>query len=136
MFNHGKYLKGVLEDFQEVTTGIITSLVANHMFQVRPEDKRTLLYEEQETAFHQTVAQILLVTSSSRKYINKAIVFLYTRVRIPYKYDWGKLKRVLRYIRGTLNLPLKIRSKRLSVIICGSMRPLPRTHNTRITLQR
>ena len=37
------YLKEVLENFPEVITGRITILVYNNLFQVRPEDGRTLL---------------------------------------------------------------------------------------------
>ena len=44
------------------------------------------------------------------------IAFLCTRVRSPYEDDWGKLVRVIRYIRGNLHLSLILRSNRLSVI--------------------
>ena len=44
-----EYLKGVLEDFPEVITGKSTNLAANNMFQVRPEDERTLLVKERGT---------------------------------------------------------------------------------------
>ena len=33
--------------------------------------------------------------------------FLCTRVAEPYGYDWKKLKRVLQYMRGTIDLVLK-----------------------------
>ena len=38
-------LKMVLEYLPEAITGRITTLEANHLFQVRPEDERTLLDE-------------------------------------------------------------------------------------------
>ena len=52
------YLKGVLENFLEVMTGISTILAANNPFEVRPEDKRKLLDEERAAFFHHTVAQL------------------------------------------------------------------------------
>ena len=57
-----EHLKVVLEDFPEVVTGIITSLEDNHLFQVRLNYKRGLLYKEWETAFRHTLAQLLFVT--------------------------------------------------------------------------
>ena len=62
------------------------------------------------------VAHILFVTSRVRKDINMAIAFIYTRVRILYKYDWGNLVRVIRYIRGTLHLPPILSANSLTVI--------------------
>ena len=44
------------------------------------------------------------------------ITFLCTRVRLPYKDDWRKLVTVIICIRGTLHLPLILRSGSLSVI--------------------
>ena len=110
------YLKVVLEDLPEVITGRSTSTTANILFQVRPEYKEPHLNKETATAFHHTVAQLIFVTSSSRKDTNMAIDFLCTQVRIPDENEWGKLVRVLRYIRGTLHMPLILRAYSLSVI--------------------
>ena len=109
-------LKGVLEDFSEVITGISTSLSDNHIFQVRPEYERTLLDKERSPVFHHTVAQLIFVTPMARKYINVSIAFPCTRVRSPFKGDWGNLLRVLRYIRGTLHMLLILSTESLSVI--------------------
>ena len=81
------YLKGVLEDFMEVTTGRNNSLAANHLFQVRTEDERKIIYKKRATAFHHAVAEILFVTSRTRKDINMAIDLLCTQVRILYEDD-------------------------------------------------
>ena len=62
------------------------------------------------------VTQILFFTSRSRTYTKMDIDFLCTRVSIPYKDDFGNLVRVIRYIRGTLNLSLILSSGILSVI--------------------
>ena len=62
------------------------------------------------------VAQIIFVTLRARKDIKMAISFIYNQLRIPDKYIWGDLVRVIRYIVGTLHLPLIIRADSLSVI--------------------
>ena len=59
---------------------------------------------------------MLFFTSRSRKDIKVAIAFLCTRVSSPYDDDWGKLVMVLGYIRGTMHLPVILRSDRLSFI--------------------
>ena len=110
------YLKGVLENFPEVKTGISRSLEADHLFQVNPEEKQTLLDQERATAFHHTVAQLIFFMSRARKDIKMDIAFLCNRLRIPEEDDWKNLVRVIRYIRGTLHLPLILRSDILSVI--------------------
>ena len=110
------YLKGVLEDLPEFITERIMSLVVNHMFQVSPKDEQMLLYEDRSTSFHHTLAQQLFVTSKARKHIKMSIYLLCTRVRISAEDDWGKPVRVIRYIRGTLYLPLILRANSLSVI--------------------
>ena len=110
------YLKGVLEDFPEFKKGRSTSLKDNHLFQVSLEDKQTLLDKERATAFHHTVAQLIFFMSRARKDIKMDIAFLCNRLRIPEEDDWKNLVRVIRYIRGTLHLPLILRSDILSVI--------------------
>ena len=54
--------------------------------------------------------------SRAMKDIKMAIDFLCTLVRITNEDDKGKLVRLLRYIRGTLHLPLILRADRLSFI--------------------
>ena len=49
-------MKGVMEDFLEFITGRSMSPVSNHVLQVRPEYKRSLIDKEQATSFHHTMA--------------------------------------------------------------------------------
>ena len=65
-----------------------------------------VLPEEQAMAFHHTMAQILFLSTRAWRDIQPATAFLTTRVRSPDKDDWGKVKRVLRYLKGTLHMPL------------------------------
>ena len=92
------YLKGMLEYFSLVIKGRSMIPEANYLFQVRYEDKLTLLDKEWTTSFHHTVARLLFVTPRSRKDIKVDIAFLCTQVRIPDKDYQGTLVRVLRYI--------------------------------------
>ena len=57
-----------------------------------------MLPEEQAVTFHHVTAQLLFVSQQARRDIQTALVFLTTRVKEPDEDNWGKLKRVLRYL--------------------------------------
>ena len=67
MVNHGRLIKWVLEDFPEVITGRSMIREANNLFQVIPEDERTILDKNRATKFHHTVAHMTFFTSRSSK---------------------------------------------------------------------
>ena len=57
-------------------------------------------------AFHNIVAKALYVMKRARPDISVAIAFLTTRVRQPDQDDWDKLSHLMKYLRGTKDLPL------------------------------
>jgi hypothetical protein len=110
------YLKRVITKFPEVITGGATSPAAENLFTVRPEGECEPLEEKRAIVFHQCVAQLLFASARARKDIQSGVAFLTTRVRNPDEDDWSKLKRLLRYIRCTIHLPLILRAESLNVI--------------------
>ena len=50
----------------------------------------------------------MFVATRVRQDIQTAVAFLTTRVKNPDEDDWGKLKRVLKYINGTKYLKLRL----------------------------
>jgi hypothetical protein len=54
------------------------------------------------------VAQLLFMSTRARQDIQTAVAFLTTRVKNPDENDWGKLKRVLKYLNGTRYLKLRV----------------------------
>ena len=81
------------------------------MFKVAEgEDDHTskMLLEEQAQAFHHTVVQLLFLCMRARPDIQTALSFLTKRVREPDKHDWGKLKHVLKYLKGTIYTKLTL----------------------------
>jgi hypothetical protein len=110
------YLKGVIGDFPEVIEGTAPTAAPEHLFDVRPDEERVMLDEERARAFHHAVAQLLFASSRARKDIQLAVSFLTTRVKEPDEDDWSKLKRLLKYIRGTIYMPLILRVDNLNVI--------------------
>ena len=54
------------------------------------------------------MAQLLFLACRGRRDIQTAVSFLTTRVRAPDEDDWGKVRRVLQYLKGTLYLKLRL----------------------------
>ena len=52
----------------------------------------------------------------ARPDIQTAVSFLTKRVRAPDEHDWGKLKRVLKYLKGTMHMKLTLSVDSLSTI--------------------
>eukprot|EP00804_Cyclotella_cryptica_P005141 CCRYP_018676-RA/>CCRYP_018676-RA protein AED:0.47 eAED:0.17 QI:0/0/0/0.75/0.33/0.25/4/0/800 len=104
-----KHLEKIFEDFPEEIGKECTLPASEHLFEVRdPEETERLrkyLPEELAQHFHHTVAQLLYIGTRVRRDIQTAVAFLTTRVKRPDKDDWGKLKRVLKYLKGTKHEP-------------------------------
>jgi hypothetical protein len=70
---------------------------------VRDPSLAKLLPEEQAMAFHHVKAQLLFLSVSVWQDIQPVTAFLTTWVRSPDEDDWGKVKRVLGYLKGNLH---------------------------------
>ncbi len=62
------------------------------------------LDEKRADNFHSVTALLLFISRRSRVDIQTAVAYLCTRVAKPNEDDWKKLKRVLQYLRGTIDL--------------------------------
>ena len=91
---------------EEVKTSTTATPAAEYLFQTIKENKAKYTPEEQAINFHHDVAKLLFVSTRARLDIQKAVAFLTTRVKSPNVDDWGKLKRVMKYLNGTRNLKL------------------------------
>ena len=109
------YIDKVITDFPEQLTGVASSPAADHFFKVREDTSTRKLPESQAIAYHHTTAQLLFL-SRVRRDIQTAIAFLTTRVKAPDEDDWGKLKRVLKYLNGTRSLSLTLSADSLSIL--------------------
>ena len=56
--------------------------------------------------FHRFVARFLYVAKRTRPDLQVAVSFLCKRVKAPNVGDWKKLRRLVRYVRATIYLPL------------------------------
>ena len=62
------------------------------------------------------MAQLLFVSQWVWQDLQTVVLFLTTRVKKPGKDDWGKLQRVMLYIKGTLSLKFTLSAVNLSVM--------------------
>ncbi len=83
-----------------------TTPAADHLFEVQDKSLAMPLPKEQAIAFHHTTAQLLFLSVRARCNIQPATAFLTMCVKCPDENDWGKVKWVLGYLKGTLHMPL------------------------------
>ncbi len=110
------YLKNVIAEFQEVISGKSPTPAANNLFKIRDQKDAKPLEEKRALAFHHMVAQLLFMATRARRDIQTAVAFLTTLVKDPDEDDWGKLKRVLKYLNGTKYLKLNLSIDNLGVL--------------------
>ena len=95
----------------------------NHLFKVRDVPK---IDEKRAENFHSVMAQILLIGNRCRLDIKTALAFLCTHVSEPDKDDRKKLKMVLQYLKGTMDLKLTLGAdnmKKLKSWVDVSLKP-------------
>jgi hypothetical protein len=108
------YVDKIHEDFPEAIEKSAPSPHTDYLFKIRDEDEAVYLPEAQAVLFHHSVAQLLFLGCRARRDIQVAVAFLTTRVKKPDEDDWGKLRRVLQYLKGTRTLVLRLSVDNLS----------------------
>ena len=96
-----EYVQEAISDFKEDITTVATTPANKNLFNVNPQSPR--LDKAKSDRFHSVVAKLLYISKRGRLDIQLAIAFLCTRVSCCTDEDWTKLKRVLRYLHGTLH---------------------------------
>jgi hypothetical protein len=113
--NMQKYITKIIDEFPEEITSTSATPAADYLFTVREDGRK--LNEEQATAFHHTVYQFLFAANRARCDIQTTVSFLTTRVQEPDEDDWGKLKRVIKYLNGTRYLKLTLSANSMNFVI-------------------
>ena len=133
-----RYTGKVLRGFPEKVTGSAASPAQDHLFKVRDESDPDYkpLTEDLAQSFHHTTAQLLFMCSRARRDIQTAVAFLTTRVKKPDQDDWGKLKRVLKYLNGTKHMKLKLTVETYLLSSGGSMHRTMSTGTPEVTMVR
>ena len=99
-------MKGYIEEcivtFGEDLGKGVNTPAKHDLFNVSDDDKMS---EERMDIFHHIVAKLLYVSKRARVDIDLAVSFLCTRVSCSTEEDWTKLRRLLTYLQGTIDMP-------------------------------
>jgi hypothetical protein len=114
-FSMVEFIDATLEGApDDMSTGTSATPAAAHLFDVNPEAEK--LNKHDAELFHTMVAKLLYLCKRTRPDIHTAVAFLTTRVSEPDVDDYKKLRRVIRYLRGTRELPLTLEVNDLSTV--------------------
>ena len=102
------FIDEMLDDLPVDMKGTSATPASNNLFVVNEKGKK--LEEKMSDFFHHNVAKLLYMCKRARPDIQTAVAFLCTRVKSPDEDDYKKLSRVMRYLRGTRELPLTLES--------------------------
>ena len=100
------YINMVLSHAPDDMDGTTATPVANHLFKVASDPE--LLDGEQRDLFVHLTMQLLYLSQRARPDIRTAISFLCGQIQHPDMDDYKKLTRVIRYLWGTVDLPLTL----------------------------
>ena len=99
---------------ESVTESPRTTPAANDLFII--DQSAELCSPKQKEVFHSQVASLLYLSKKTRPDLLTPVSFLTTRVAAPTVQDMGKLKRVLRYLKGTKDKVLTLKAGPDSVL--------------------
>ena len=101
------YLKEIIDEFPEDLGERTAKTPATlRLFDINKNPE--FLDPKKANVFHHVVAKLLWASLRARPDILLAVSFLTSRVKKPDVDDWGKLVRLLLYIKGTLELLLRL----------------------------
>ena len=96
------YLKEAIEEFGEDIVKTAVTPANRKLFEVSEESPD--LDQNKREVFHSITAKLLYVSQRGRMDIQLAIAFLCSRVSCSTAEDWDKLRRILQYIKGLLDM--------------------------------
>jgi hypothetical protein len=109
------YIQAMLDELPADMDGEAATPAANHLFEVNEKDP-VMLDESTSILFHHNVAKLLFLCKRARPDIQTAVAFLCTRVKGPDNDDYKKLTRTMKYLRSTINMPLRLEADNMHII--------------------
>jgi hypothetical protein len=107
-----KYVKEAISDFTLDINKNATLPAKRYLFEI--DSQAELLMTKGQDNFHSIVVKLLYVSKRCHLDIQLPVAFLCTRVAVSTSEDWQKLKRVLEYLKGTIDDELMIGADELT----------------------
>jgi hypothetical protein len=109
------YVKDMLRALPDDMDGTATTPAAGYLFEVNHNNPE-LLDQETVDMFHHNVAKLLFLCKRARPDIQTAVSFLCTRVKSPDADEHKKLRRVMQFLRNTIDLSLTLEADNTKVM--------------------
>lgn len=109
-----EYIKECIESFCEEIVHMAKTPAKGNLFEIDKLSKK--LDEKRAEIFHHIVAKLLFVSKRSRIDIALTIAFLFTRVDKSTEDDWLKLKRLLEYMKLTIDMVRIVMTDNLNIL--------------------
>jgi len=109
-----RYVQDMVDLFPETVNESASTPAAAHLFTVCEDAPK--LSEEKASTFHTIVAKGLFLCKRARPDIQTTIAFLTTRVKDPDEDDWKKLRRLIAYLKGTVDLVMTLGADNTRVV--------------------
>ena len=113
--NMQEYLKECIVAFGEGINSAAKTPAMKNLLNVNDESPK--LSSDKAETFHHIIGKLLHVAKRARLDILPTVTFMCRRVKAPTEQDWGKLKRLLQYIHGTLDMKRKLSIKNFSEML-------------------
>jgi hypothetical protein len=108
------HLKECINDFKEEIKTSASTPASRWLFTVSDDAK--YLEKDRKENYHSIVMKLLWISKRARFDIQLALSFLCTRTNNPDEDDWKKLRRLLQYIYGTIDMVLTLAAEELDVL--------------------
>jgi hypothetical protein len=109
------YIQRLLDEAPADMDGISPTPASLHLFTIN-ETNPVKLDEATSQTFHHLVAKLLFLCKRTRPDTQTGVAFLTTRVQAPDQDDYKKLGRVVKYLRGTIDMPLTLEADSSHII--------------------
>ncbi|GKY97397.1 hypothetical protein MPSEU_000698200 [Mayamaea pseudoterrestris] len=108
------YVKNILHHAPDDMDGTAATPAASHLFQI--SENPVMLSEAKKQIFVTIVMQCLYLSQRARPDIRTAISFLSTRLQQPDEDDYKKAARVIKYLRGSVDMVLTLKADQSGIV--------------------
>jgi hypothetical protein len=98
------YLEDILSEMPSNMEGIARTPAQDYLFTI--DEQYPLLNERDANFYHHATAQLLFAAKRARPDLQVAVAYMCTRVKAPLVSDYHKLVRTIKYLWGTIVMPL------------------------------